>query len=127
MRLACVGLASPTPFCCGVLQVRAAPGSAPMLCSHFSNVGVHVQLGEVGGRPHEHAAPSLQPALLVREAEGLHKLVDVDAAVLVTVNGDGQVGDGLVRDLHLQVDAQQLPGLPEVLHADEAWRWRRRI
>lgn len=105
-------------------QPRARP---PCRVPTFSNVGVHVQLGEVGGRPHEHAAPSLQPALLVREAEGLHELVDVDAAILVAVNGDGQVWDGLVRDLHFQVDAQQLPGLPEVLHADEAWGWWRRI
>lgn len=71
----------------------------------FSNVGVYIQFGEVSGRPHEHAATSLQPALLVCEAEGLHKLVNVNAAVLVAVNGDSQVGDGLVRDLHLQVDA----------------------
>lgn len=89
----------------------------------FLNVGVHVQLGEVVGRPHEHAATSLQPALLVREAEGLHELVDVDATILVAVDGDGQIRDGVVRDLHLQVDAQQLPGLPEVLHANETCRW----
>lgn len=89
----------------------------------FSNVGIHVQLGEVGGRPHEHAATSLQPALLVREAKGLHELIDVDATIVVAVDGDGQIRDGLVRDLHLQVDAQQLPGLPEVLHANEACSW----
>lgn len=88
--------------------------------SPCSNVGVSLQLGEVGGRAHEHAAPSLQTALLVREAESLHELVDVDAAVVVAVDGHCQVGDGLVRDFHLQVDAEQLPGLTEVLHADEA-------
>ena len=84
---------SPSPRSLSVFSL-----SLGLLCS---DVGVLVQLGEVGGRAHEHAAPSLQPALLVREAEGLHELVDVDAAVLVSVNGDGQVGDGLVRDLHL--------------------------
>lgn len=91
-----------------------------------SDVGICVQLGEVGGRAHEHAPPPLQAALLVREPEGLHELVDVDAAVVVAVDGDRQVGDGIIRDLHLQVDAQQLPGLPEVLHGDEAWRRSKR-
>lgn len=91
------------------------------LCCLGSNVGVSLQLGEVGGCAHEHAASSLQAALLVREAEGLHELVNVDAAVLVAVDGDGQVGDGVVRDLHFEVDAQQFPGLPKVLNGDEAW------
>lgn len=85
-----------------------------------SYVGVGLQLGEVGRRGHEHAASTLQAALLVREPESLHELVDVDAAVVVAVDGLGQVADVFVRDLHLQVDAEQLPRLPEVLHADEA-------
>lgn len=93
---------------------------SPSVFSRCSNVWVSLQLGEVGGRAHEHAAPSLQTALLVREAERLHELVNVDAAVVVAVDGHGQVGDGLVCDLHLEVDAEQLPGLPEVLHTDEA-------
>lgn len=125
IKAACVGC-NPLALPC----VSGLPGeelelrspSVFSLCSLRSYVGVSLQLGEVGGRAHEHAASSLQPTLLVREAKGLHELVDVDAAVLVPVDGDGQVGDGLVRDLHLQVDAQQLPGLPEVLDGDEAWR-----
>lgn len=95
--------ASPRPLLpvCQALKSELGSLSVSSLCSLRSNVGVYVQLGEVGGRAHEHAAPPLQPALLVREAEGLHELVDVDAAVLVAVDGDGQVGDGLVCDLHL--------------------------
>lgn len=57
--------------------------------SLWSNIGICVQLGEVGVGAHEHAAASFQPALLVCEAEGLHELVDVNAAILVAVDGDG--------------------------------------
>lgn len=66
-----------------------------------SDVRVALQLGQVGRGDHEHAAPSFQAALLVRQPEGLHELVNVDAAVVVAVDGDGQVGDVLVCDFHL--------------------------
>lgn len=104
IKAACVGCISPAPPSAACLPgVESEPGSLSVfsLCSLHSNVGVPLQLCEVVGGAHEHAASSLQPALLVREAEGLHELVDVDAAVLVAVDGDGQVEDGLVRDLHL--------------------------
>lgn len=108
IKAACVGCISPPPppppSAARLLGDGARAEVAlcfQSLLSPLSYVGVSLQLGEVVGRAHEHAASSLQPALLVREAEGLHELVDVDAAVLVPVDGDGQVGDGLVRDLHL--------------------------
>lgn len=112
---------------CVIRAARVGRGSASSRGVRFqsgpslrSDVTLALQLGQVGRRDHEHAAPPLQAALLVRQPEGLHELVNVDAAVLVAVDGDGQVGDVLVGDFHLQVDAQELPRLPEVLHRDEA-------
>lgn len=119
IKAACAGLCL-LAFCRRPASPPVCAPGHPLFTLWRSDVGVYVQLGEVGGRSHEHAAPSLQPALLVREAEGLHELINVNAAIVVAVYSDGQVRDGIVCDLHLQVDAQQLPGLPEVLHGDEA-------
>lgn len=114
----CVISCSSTSVC-----LRRPPKNVSALdLSPRSDVELALQLGQVGRGDHEHAAPPLQAALLVRQPKGLHELVDVDAAVVVAVDGDGQVGDVLVGDLHLQVDAQELPRLPEVLHRNEAWR-----
>lgn len=51
----------------------------------------------------------------VRQPESLHELVDVDAAVLVEVNARRQVCYGLVADIHLEMGAQEFPGLTELL------------
>lgn len=37
----------------------------------------------------------------VHKPEGFHKLVNVDAAILVEVDAVREVNDGLVTDLHL--------------------------
>lgn len=51
----------------------------------------------------------------IRQPESLHELVDVDAAVLVEVDARCQVCYGLVADVHLEMGAQELPGLTELL------------
>lgn len=51
----------------------------------------------------------------VHQPESLHELVDVDAAVLVEVDARRQVCYGLVADIHLEMGAQELPGLTELL------------
>lgn len=56
---------------------------------------------------------------VVHEPKGLHEFVDVDAAVLVEVDAVGQIHYGLVTDVHLQVRAQQPPGLTEFLEGDQ--------
>lgn len=99
-KAACAGCLSSGLHCQGVWPRIGAAGNLSV-SSLWSNVGIRAQLGEVGVGAHEHAAAPLQPALLVREAEGLHELVYVDAAVLVAVNCDGQIRDGVIRDLHL--------------------------
>ena len=60
----------------------------------------------------------LQPGAL-NQTERLHELVDVYAAVFVEVDAEGQVWDGLVGDVGLQVGAQKLPSLTELLEWDE--------
>lgn len=53
-------------------------------------VFVWVERGKIVRGGHEHAAPPLQPTLLVGEAEGFHELVNVDGAVTVAVDGHRQ-------------------------------------
>lgn len=54
----------------------------------------------------------------VGQPESLHELVDVDAAVLVEVDAGRQVCYGLVADVHLEVGAEELPGLTKLLVGD---------
>jgi len=63
----------------------------------------------------------------VHQPEGLHELVDVDAAVLVEVDALGQVCDGLVADLRLQMRAQEFPGLMKLLERDQTWKRSRGV
>lgn len=53
------------------------------------------------------------------QAESLHELVDIDAPVLVEVDALGQVCHSLVTDVHLQVRAQEFPGLMKLLKRDQ--------
>lgn len=64
------------------------------------------------------AAKFLLPSAMRREVhqpESLHELINVDAAVLVEVDARRQVCYGLVADVHLEMGAQELPGLTELL------------
>lgn len=61
----------------------------------------------------------------VDQAERLHELVDIDAPVLVEVDALRQVCHGLVADLHLEVRAQELPGLMELLKRDQTCQTER--
>lgn len=58
----------------------------------------------------------------VHQSEGLHELVDVNVAVLVEVDALGQVRDCLVANFHLQMRAQELPGLTKLLKRDQTWK-----
>lgn len=51
----------------------------------------------------------------VHQPKSLHELVNVDAAVLVEVDARRQVCYGRVADVHLEMGAQELPGLTELL------------
>lgn len=62
----------------------------------------------------------------VDQAERLQELVDIDAPVLVEVDALRQVRHGLVADLHLEVRAQELPGLVELLKRDQTCQTERR-
>lgn len=56
---------------------------------------------------------------MLHQPKGLHELVDVDAAVLVEVDALGQICDGFIADVRLQVRAQQLPRLTKLLERDQ--------
>lgn len=56
----------------------------------------------------------------VHQPESLHELIDIDASVLVEVDALGQVSYGLVCDVHLQMRAQEFPGLMELLERNQA-------
>lgn len=58
----------------------------------------------------------------VHKPEGFHELVNVDAAILVEVDAVRKVHNGLVADVHLQMRAQQLPCLTELLERDQTCR-----
>lgn len=55
----------------------------------------------------------------VHQPESLHELIDVDAPVLVEVDAPGQVRDGPVADLRLQMRAQEFPSLPKLLERNQ--------
>lgn len=55
----------------------------------------------------------------VHQPESLHELIDINAPVLVEVDAARQVCYGLVADVHLEVRAQEFPGLTKLLERDQ--------
>lgn len=62
----------------------------------------------------------------VHQSEGLHKLIDIDATILVEVDAKSQVCNGFVADLRFKMGAQEFPGLTELLEWDQPWKERGR-
>ncbi len=87
-----------------VLRVSSISISGWMLSGHVSSqLLLSVRLG----------------TRVLHQAKGLHELVDVDAAVLVEIDALGQIRDGFIADVRLQVRAQQLPRLTKLLKRDQ--------
>lgn len=73
---------------------------------------IRVWWGEKGGWFHSAAGRE------VCQPKSLHELINIDAAVLVEVDAGRQVCYGLVTDVYLEVGAEELPGLTELLVGD---------